>query len=255
MEGKARCMLNPTDWLCGNSNLMRDSPRRAVFIVRNPCQLSILHAGVWRGGTLLPLKQLSPFGLDLYFLCNSKDNVYNWKFNEAFIRHCGILASTSARNSLAVPADHILYTHGFWQQYQAINYFMDGACTCETVGSYEATFHFLMTDWMRLIRVYVHMMPVALPLFQQALRAWPMKINTAMGFYSRSYLNSAVIGQLHLLAMNSLLAAGQTAHLFMSQLWRYTTIIIDYTFIQVESCHPLYFAEKVDLAHSEIEVE
>lgn len=97
---------------------------------------------------------------------------------------------------------------------------MDGACTSETVGSYEATFHFPMTDWRRLIRVYVHMMPVALPLLQQAIQARPMKINTAMGYYSRSnaYLNSAVIGQLHLLAMNSLLAAGQTAHLFMSQL-------------------------------------
>lgn len=97
---------------------MRDSPRcssdlRVVFIVRNPCQLSILNGGIWRGGTLLPLKQLSPFGLDVNFQCISKDNMYNSKFNEAFIRHCDILASTSERNCLAVPADHILYTHGF----------------------------------------------------------------------------------------------------------------------------------------------
>lgn len=33
---------------------------------------------------------------------------------------------------------------------------MDGACTSETVGSYEATCHIPMTDWRRLIRVCSH---------------------------------------------------------------------------------------------------
>jgi len=57
---------------------------------------------------LLPSKLCCSFGKALYIQSNSEDNVNYWEFNEAFIDHCGILASTSERNSVLVHVDHIL---------------------------------------------------------------------------------------------------------------------------------------------------
>lgn len=76
-----------------------------VFIVK---ALSIIYSACWREGTLLPLKLLCPFGEDLYIQSNSTDNANNWEFNEAFMHHCVILASTSERYSVPVHVDHIL---------------------------------------------------------------------------------------------------------------------------------------------------
>lgn len=89
---------------------MRDSLQSAsglcmVFIVK---ALSIIYSAWWRDGALLPSKLLCPFGEDLYTQSNSKDNVNNWEFNEAFMHHCDILFSTSERNSVPVHVDHIL---------------------------------------------------------------------------------------------------------------------------------------------------
>lgn len=88
-------------------------------------------------------------------------------------------------------------------------------------------------------------------------RVQPNKMNIEIRSYSRSnsYLNSALIRQLHLV-MNSLFAVEHMAwHLFMAPLSSYTMFIMDYTFKSAELCPPLYFAEKVDLAHSAIEGE
>ncbi len=54
------------------------------------------------------MKLLCPFGKDLYIQSNSTDNENNWEFNEAFMHHCDILASTSERYSVPVRVDHIL---------------------------------------------------------------------------------------------------------------------------------------------------
>jgi len=76
--------------------VMCDSLQRASGL----CMVFIVH--------LLPSKLCCPFGKDLYIQSNSEDNVNYWEFNEAFIDHCGILASTSERNSVLVHVDHIL---------------------------------------------------------------------------------------------------------------------------------------------------
>lgn len=134
---------------------------------------------------------------------------------------------------------------------------MDGACTSETVGSYEGTFHIPITDWRRLIGICSqHQLNSFFPAKDLSMKEYSRrKINIEMCFCSNSYLNSALIRQLHLVT-NSLLAVERMAwHLFMPPLKAYTVFIIDYTFLSVESCPPLYFAEKVDLAHSAIEVE
>lgn len=87
------------------ASLHRASGLRMVFIVR---ALSIIYSACWREGTLLPSKLRCPFGEDLYIQSNSEDNVNNWEFNEAFMDHCDILASTSERSSVPVHVDHIL---------------------------------------------------------------------------------------------------------------------------------------------------
>ncbi len=76
-----------------------------VFIVK---ALPIIYSACWREGTLFPMKLLCPFGKDLYIQSNSTDNENNWEFNEAFMHHCDILASTSERYSVPVRVDHIL---------------------------------------------------------------------------------------------------------------------------------------------------
>ncbi len=121
---------------------------------------------------------------------------------------------------------------------------MDGACTYETVGSYEGTFHIPITDWRRLIGIT----PAKLLFSSQRSEhesVQPTKINIEMCFCSNSYFNSVLIRQLHLVT-NSLLAVKRMTRLLF---------IKDYAFISVESRPLLYFAEKFDLAHKEIEAE